>query len=78
MLPPVGDLIGDGVDPVQDVEGAGGGTGPGIGRRGDGDLGIGELLKGIESDGGASEIAGDVVGARGLFGEEELLGVNGE
>jgi hypothetical protein len=39
---------------------------------------VGELLKGVEADGRASEVAGDVLGALGLFGEEELSCVHRE
>ena len=78
VLAAVGDLIGDGVDPVEDVEGAGGGAGPRVGGGGNGDLVLGELLQGVEADGRAGEVAGDVFGALGLFGEEELLCVHRE
>ena len=67
-----------GVEPVEDFEGAGGGAGFGLGRGGDGDLMVVELSKGIEADGGAGEVAGDVFGARGVFGEQELLCVDRE
>jgi len=78
MLPGIGDLLAEGVDPVEGIEAKLLVPGAGIERRGDSHVSLWGRVHGADGHGSAGDVAGEALESLGVVRLEDLLGVSGE